>query len=157
MRRRYRIRKNIIGYTYCRGFSKNTTLDHSLFFRPPWHEDACPSLVVFPLWSTLISRFLKWHTRDEEKEASDDDPAYESEVGRWESNERNPKPEYTFPEIIRMTRIAIESCSEYLSWFLDPEEICELSICYSLEYESQECDDSTNYEKNTLFCHSDPA
>ena len=133
---------------YCRGFSKNTTLDHSLFFRPPWHEYTCPSLVVFPLWSSSISRFLKWHTRDEEKEASDDDPAYESEVRRWESNERNPKPEYTLSEIIRMTRISIESHSEYLSWLLDPEKISKLVVCNSLEHESSECYHRSDNEKS---------
>jgi hypothetical protein len=52
-----------------------------------------------------------------------------------------------------MSRISIESTREYLTWFLGPYELSELPICDRLEYESWECDKSSD-DENELLCHS---
>lgn len=115
----------------------------SLFFGPPRHEYAGFLFVLFPVRPACISRLLEWYTRYPEEEDRDDKKRYKSPVRIWQGDQRDPEPEHTLSEIIRMSRISIESGGKYLSWFLRLHELSELPICDRLEYESCKCDDNS--------------
>ncbi len=115
----------------------------SLFFGPPRYEDACILFVLFPVRPACISRLLEWYTRYPEEEDRDDKKRYESPVRIRQGYQRDPEPEHTLSEIIRMPWISIESGGKYLPWFLRLHELSELPVCDRLEYESYESDESS--------------
>ncbi len=141
----------IVIITMMRG--RNRYIIVKLFFRKPRNEDTCFIFIWFPVLTSCISCFLKRNSRDKEKKNSNHNPTNHTTIRIRERNQADSEPKHTFSEIIRMTRISIESRSEYLSWFFDFDEFFELQVCNGFKYQSGKCKENSKH-KTTLLCHS---